>query len=895
MGSFQHGAVSRAFLLVLSILAVGVASQHVCAAADSSVLSPCEDPTDFSAARTPDAPSFEFSAWDATVFDGARVEGSSIRWHMRPSTSQQTSGRIALTASPGWAPDTIGVWVKNPNAHDLALRLEVIDADGATYLSPPVDLVEETGWREVAFELAQMNGPAADPSEGIDAPLVRVAFTLDGLTEGRPHTIYLDEITATGRSRTLTVSALQCQTSLGPGEPVSVRAELSPASAAADARIQAELASAGGGALAWTPLAVTERRDELVSLRGTLRVPEWLAPGRYRVRLTSAHAALADAKPVSVVIGGAPPSAHRAQIVAGLSPPAIRVGDTNLRPVVEELRGKLPAHLSEDARIVGLPATTDEHPFAWALPAAREESGELSFTGLDRRVAAVLTQRPRAALILQVFINATRDWESEHPEHLQHFEGETLAPAAVMAGDRSHPDICSEVWQRGAQQRLRALVQHVARSSWGHRVVGYELQAGDLGSWRPWGASLGIGDDRTAVRHQAFVAWLHDQYEDAGALRDGWLGRRRGFGRPRAGFESVEIPLPLQDAPEPSLYDPASDQPRIDLMHFRAEAPADALLAMAQAVREESGDILVGGCYGHLLSQARANAWHWPHTALSRVLEDGALDFLTGPMMRIDDVTQPSSIGESVRRAEALYLERVNGAPSAPDDCGALVEAGAAGGLARLPNPDSPSPGATVIEVIDDFSARYLSGDGALPRELLARPIAGSVPHRTHLLRDLLEAPVPEAGVYVFRDLFTIEPEAGRLLARNTCRNDSLLVWIYAPGAVDDYLITGRTMQYLTGIKLSPLHHRGRVVVQPESGLLGQFGLPQPVSPVFISADEGAEWLGTLAGSDPARCGFALREFDHCTSVFAAAPPTEEVLRHLARRSGIDLAAVTDR
>ncbi|MFW6155724.1 MAG: hypothetical protein ACOC7J_00280, partial [Armatimonadota bacterium] len=511
---------------------------------------------------------------------------------------------------------------------------------------------------------------------------------------------------------------------------------------------------------------------------------------------------------------------------------------------------------------------------------------------LDRRAAAVLNARPRAALLLQVFLDAASQWTREHPTHARRFDGEALAPPAVFTLDRVCPDIVSEQWKREAEDRLRRLVRHVEAAPWRHRVIGYELQAGDLGAWRPWGASLGVGDETTTLRHEAFLRWMHRRYDTAGDLRDAWLGRRRGFGRPRGGFALVEVPTPLEDAPEPSLYDPAADQPMIDLLHFRAEAAADALLTMAEAARDEAADgVLVGGCYGHLLAQARANDWHWPHTALSGVLDGGTLNFLTGPQRRIDDPSRPSSVGESLRRAGMVYLERPNGAAAVPAHCGALVPAGDADALASPPAPSEPGGGPNVIEVIDDVSARYLSGDAALPRELLTRPIAGSIAHRTHLLRDLLGPNPPRADLYVFRDQFVISPEDGRLLARNTCREGSVLVWVYAPGAIDRHLITGRTMEYLTGLKLAPLTGRGKLVIAPQSDLLSPFGFPHPVSPWFISADEKAEWLGTVERGESEFCAFALREFSHCTSVFAAAPPSEQALRLLADRSGIELAS----
>ncbi|MFO8079132.1 MAG: hypothetical protein R6V07_02395 [Armatimonadota bacterium] len=887
MASPHHGTLKPALVLLTALL-LGVSSHEARTDARSNILSACEDTADFSAARSPDDPDFDFSAWEATIFDGARVKGSSLRWHLRPSSTSQTSARLALSRPATLAAETVAVWVKNPNAHDLTLRAEIIDADGARYLSPPVNLLEETGWREVVFDLRTMTGPDDDPAPGIDAPVAGLAFVLEGLTADRPHTIYLDEITARStEAAALAVRNVRCQTSLGPGEPLPLRAEVSPGDAVVGAQISAELAADAGGAVAWAPVEIAERSGDSALVTARLRVPEWVAPGRYEVRLVSGLSEITHAETVGVVVAGQAQASARSSIDTDVRPPTVVIDGEKHLPLVEELRGSLPGELSEDAKIVALPATTDVHPFRWAPPTMRDDAGKLQFTGLERRAAAVLDERPRAALVLQVFLDASPEWKDAHNDHLQHFDGGALAPPTILAAARRHPDLLSPTWQSAAQEHLRALIQHVKQSPWGHRVIGYELQAGDLGAWRPWGASLAIGDDTTVVRKQEFLAWLHERYPSASDLRDGWLGRRRGFGRPRAAFESVEIPLPLEGAPEPSLYDPAADQPMIDLRHFKAESMADALLGMAAVVREEAGgEVLVGACYGHLLAQARSNDWAWPHTALTRVLESGALDFLTGPQMRLDDAGQPSSLGESIRRGGAVYLERLH-AGAAPDDCGALVPAGAVPQAQFVTEPAAPSADSTVIEVVDDRSARYLSGDAQLPRELLTRPISGSIPHETYLVRDLLATRPPRGSIFIFRNLFTIEPDNGRLLGRNTARDDSLLIWVYAPGAVDRHLITGRTMQYLTGLKLVPLMGRQTATVRPESGMLSPFGYPHAIDPMFICADENAEWLGTIAGSSE-QCAFALREFPHCTSVFSLAPPTEEVIRHLARRAGID-------
>ena len=168
MGPLHPRALSRALLASLAIVALLGRSQIVPAAPDagaSRLLSACEDGADFAPALSPDDPAFGFEAWEAAPFAGARVEGESLRWHVRPSGGQ-TSARLALTRQVEGPLGAIGIWVKNPNAHDLDLRLEAIDADGARYLSEPVDLSEQAGWREIQFGLGEMTGPDADPVPG---------------------------------------------------------------------------------------------------------------------------------------------------------------------------------------------------------------------------------------------------------------------------------------------------------------------------------------------------------------------------------------------------------------------------------------------------------------------------------------------------------------------------------------------------------------------------------------------------------------------------------------------------------------------------------------------------------------------------------------------------------
>jgi len=889
-------------LLLLAFLASAARSDNATVTMDVRTISSCEDPAAFSAARSPDEPSFDFRTWDLAPFASASVEGRSLRWRVQSAGDAQRSARLAWSRSLSRPMDAISLWLKNPNGHELMLRVELIDADGARYLSAPVDLAAELNWRQVRVSLSDLapESGRADPFPGIDLPVIRLALVVQPLAPGVRYDLYIDEIAAhAAPMRDVEVEDLDAPTTLGPGEPVPVRARLRTGDPPRG--VVAQLTSEAGGLIAQAPMTTsTEGEGTQLAARG-LRAPEWLPPGRYRLRVHSDHALLVGpgARPLPVAVGGAAPPPAEASIDTDLSPPAIVHSGERWAPQVLELRGRCPAQ--DRAAIVGVAATTDFHPFGYA-PDALADDGSMDFSGLDRRVAAALGSHPQAGVLLQVHVGSSPGWDAAHADQLQQFDGAAVAPPQIFGRKRTFPDLISPGWQREALDRLRALVEHAEAAPWGTRVIGYELQAGDLGAWRPWGASLGLGDEYTPLRLAAYRDWVRTSYGSVADFRDAWMGRRRGLDRPFEGFDAVRLPRPLPADEEPSLYDPGTDQPMIDLQQFRASAPADLLLEMAGAVREASGGAkLVGACYGHMLAQSRHGDWRWPHLALSRVLESGALDFLTGTQWLPGPPPVPAFPAESARLAGVLYLERITPAhaqqhfaSAAVTGAGIIGEAEVLARAPQLPRPDFPDAAAEAHiplgVVVDDASARYLSEPGGLAGPLLAGQLAAcsasGIPWRLYLLRDAVAGHPHPAAAWLMADVLTIRAEDGRRLARATCRDGALLIWVYAPGAVAERLITGRTMEYLTGIKLVPLHSRGRVSVTPAMAEAGPYGFAQAVSPRFISADEHAEWLGSIAGTE--YCGLSLRSFPRCTSVFSAAPPSAEVLRQLCHRADVE-------
>lgn len=862
-------------------------------------LSSCDDPLQFTCARTPLQPEFQFRAFELEAFAGARVQGQSLRWHVRSSSPTQTTARIGFTQQIAGPVDAIALHVKNPNAHDLGLRLEVTDADGVVYVSPTVELVGATGWRKFVFalnELRPANG-MRDAWPGVDLPLIWLQIAIGPLEVGRPYTIYLDELQALAGPRPrLRTAELAAPPSLGPGERIPVTVSVTAESPVPEGTPVFFELQREGATLARAQARLQElAAGQTVTLRAEgLSVPPWVPPGRYQIALSSPASELTGARvePASLVIGGPTVSPPAASLEFDHEQATLRWAEAKLPPVIAQVHGADASVAEAAPRIIAIPATTDSHPFGWVQDASPAE-GVLDFTGLDRIAAGLLNHAPEALLLVQVFLDSPPWWDAANADQLVRFHGQITAPLGMWGRRRTFPDLASGRWAGGARDRLRALVEHVEASPYAHRVIGYELLAGDLGAWRPWGAELDLGDENTPLRLAAWRNYLVDKYRSFAALRDAWgLPPAVSPGLAESGspgpqsWENVVIPQRQPNLTYPALYDPASNGAWIDLNNFAAEMPARLIARMAATVDEiVGGRKLIGVCYGHAFSQS-AGPWRWPHLALDEVLGDESIDMLTGPLVpAAGELPFPTA---SATAAGKLWLERQSPMPAAN------------GHIELRPPPPGPDMSAGGLAVIfDDVSARYLRRDGGLVWPLFGGQLRElgqvKVPWRLYTMGGLLAGQVPPAPAYLFLDAFKVDYQQRVQLVSDLCQERRLLIWVYAPAAIDKYMISGRTMMNLTGIKLSFVTTPGplRVQVPPNSPLLDShlatglsYGADQ-CFPRFFSADDRADRMGMLEGT--AFVGLSVREYENCVSVHSAAPGIPaEVLRGLLRRIGLN-------
>jgi hypothetical protein len=444
----------------------------------------------------------------------------------------------------------------------------------------------------------------------------------------------------------------------------------------------------------------------------------------------------------------------------------------------------------------------------------------------------------------------------------------------------------------------------VEAGPWAGHVLGYELDSGRAGRWVPWHQAAQFQETSPAAQ-AAFRAWLQRKYGSLAALRVAWGQPRQPLPdspEVKAGYiftQWAQIMIPsatyLLDPKSPSLYDPSGQEDLADYQQFLGEYTAEVILDLIKAGREVSDPArLWGACYGHLLWWPEDD---WPpslagHLGLSRLLAADEVNFLVGPP---GAPLTPTSAVQSIELRHKWYFEQL---PGEEVDGGRFVHGGylvpsgppppqAPGATPQAPEAPAGPPWALVV---DQRSLAHLSPSGDLQRVTLqtqAAELQSQGWPEVWLPGDLPAARSDYAG-YLLAATYYVPEELREALIRRT-RPGTVLVWLYAAGALDGGFIDPSAIFRLTGLKATLLSSTGalRIEVPPGEPLFTPdadkpllWGPLQPVQPRFVLVT-GEETVGSMTGSDWP--GLGLRWDQGALTVYSAAPGVPgEVLRRLA-------------
>ena len=548
-------------------------------------------------------------------------------------------------------------------------------------------------------------------------------------------------------------------------------------------------------------------------------------------------------------------------------------------------------------------------PFPW-------EGDDAALDALADRLELIETVYDAPEVTLYLRLDPPAGWLEAHPRE-----------ALADEGQRSQRvSLASSAWREAVRDGAARLARALQGMETGGLVRGVILACHDDGQWR-----TSDGRDRSEPGVRAFREWLAAEYGEDEALRAAWDDEE-------AALAEADVPAPLEEDGEDGgvFYALPAMQPQVDYLRFASEFKASRIIELVNLFKDVLGDdIEVFAPYG-LGFELLAN--DSGHLAMSRVL-DSAIDGFVSPVSYIDrglggtggfmgpvdsalnhgkqwliiddtrtGIGRDPETGEVGRmtglRSEDVYNVQTRNFAAALTKGIGLMWADAAGEgalhdrsmwarFARMKEayqdvhqthggaaaPRRRRPESTVAVVLDERSRFYQRDDGTLNELLLHQTremvLRTGAPAKFVLLSDILSGNGPQAGVYLFPNLFYLSESDRETLHEFLERRRAAAIWLYAPGyfagepSVENIAHTVRmSVDVYDGPSRTGSVFRlgGRVMGNEEA-----FGAPGEWSPLFYIDDEDTNVLAEYQASGDTSIAVEFLD-EGWASVFIAEP-----------------------
>jgi hypothetical protein len=525
----------------------------------------------------------------------------------------------------------------------------------------------------------------------------------------------------------------------------------------------------------------------------------------------------------------------------------------------------------------------------------------------------------------------------------------------------------SLAWREDAGRAVAALVAHCEAQPYADRLWAWQFCDGLFCEWFHWHeySFAGLSDYAPAAQAD-FRQWLRRVYQnDPDRLSRAW-GRALDF-------DQVAVPSP-QERVQPGrgeFYDPVRDRPTIDYTLCFNEATADSIIAVCEAAKRALPQPkAVCVFYGYQFSdmpRPQLNA----HYALRRLLDSPAVDLIASPHAYNNrghgGYHSPQSIADAIRRAGKIHLDEIDCKTvwtpdsvtwkrhiSQPHTVRATIEMmkkDAAYSLASATGcwwmdltdqgwfdaPEAVTPIRRLKAVEERLQTMDRGSFGQVALVVSQRSMAFQAPkaglhnatllmfRNWHLSRigapfeqlmldDLGRSDLPEFKLYIMANTFYLSAEERALLDRAAKRNGATVLWIYAPGYMDDRSASLANMEMLTGFRFGmadvcdeldvtviefdhPITHSLPPGTAYGTGVDREAYMRPPkieylpetaVRPAFYVDDPEAQVLGVARSTG--KTGLAVKDFGDWRSIYSSAPLLPwPLLRDIAREAGVHI------
>lgn len=234
--------------------------------------------------------------------------------------------------------------------------------------------------------------------------------------------------------------------------------------------------------------------------------------------------------------------------------------------------------------------------------------GRYDYASFDSSCRELLAADPKALVFPRFHVSAPSDWMDARPDEVVGYADPASWEDKGGWGGPRHPSWASELWLKDACEAIRQLLGHAARSEWASHIIGWHVGSGVYGEWHIWNPQY--YPDTSPAFCRAFEKWM-SQHAPGKPARLPTIAERK------TGRQGI-------------FHDPVLDRGMIDHAEFLHRIGAEALLAFAKVVKEESNRrSLVVAFNGYMPDLGIPH--DGDHSAFELVVRSPDVDILSSP------------------------------------------------------------------------------------------------------------------------------------------------------------------------------------------------------------------------------------------------------------------------
>lgn len=569
-----------------------------------------------------------------------------------------------------------------------------------------------------------------------------------------------------------------------------------------------------------------------------------------------------------------------------------------------------------------------------------------NFDFIESKIKFLLQGNPNIYLVPVFSIGPYPGWDEKYPDDvcqdqngLKAFGGDEryyFAKEKNSQSDRGINSYYSKQWRNDAKDAITATMKYFRNQPYYKAIVGFSLCGGHDGQWLP-SSDVDSYVDYCPAAVEMFKEYMKEKYKDVDNLR-------KVLNNPAVTFEKLYPPAIEEQKTSYMFREPGKDMLAVEYSRFLSDSLADMLIGFGDTIKKEAGkkvfcttyyaDTFYGGHRNLNSSDRLMNSYSidiihtvtgynpyrqagGPGVMLSPVksfslhnklwLEE--LDFRTFAIpfnlknhenfYYAPDIASFQSIteremGGCIATHRGAYYYDMGGCYFNDSSIMREIEKIQNLHCSLIKKKDSFKPDVAVV--IDNDSFNWLSkgfpGSANLCVTYSLREIhVSGVPYDLFYLSDLLNyRELQNYKMYIFLNTWVMSKETREFIVKNLQKEKKTLVWLYAPGYIDN---TGKSVKNIRSVTGIDVYETKNISMKAEC-VEGNNSFTKDLPPVFLPGTDALQFVvddkqvlpfAKYSGSNDIAGGVKI--FDDWQSVYVAypCPVPSQLINNIAKFS----------